>query len=281
MQRSPRHFQLLRPISFLEAGQPESQRVEIPAHDPSRPAVGDNQTDLASVPPFLWGLIASYGRQTAAALLHDHLSAEARHGDPATHIDRRRVADRLFGVALRYSGISLLRMLIMRSFVSVQKFVEFRPWQAYAMIGHAALGIAFVYAMVGVVSGSWTTPVGSSVWMLVLVLLPAATTLAWWRDSVTMIVVVYAGQSSPPSSWVRRSRSSCCSWRRASSGCWRVCAAPLPLSGPPSSPGAGRKHLGRAVRPRSRRCSGRAPLRWKRQAREHPCRGRAPWCRSA
>jgi hypothetical protein len=193
VQRSPRHFQLLRPISFLEAGQSESQRVEIPAHDPDRPAVGDNQTDLASVPPFLWGLIASYGRQTAAALLHDHLSAEARHGDTATRIERRRGADRLFGVALLDSGISLLRMLIMRSFVSVQKYVEFRRWQGYAMIGHAVLAVAFVYAVIGVVLGLWTTPVGSSAWMLLLILLPAVTTVAWWRDAVTMVVIVYAG----------------------------------------------------------------------------------------
>lgn len=193
VQRSPRHFQLLRPISFLEAGQPESQRVEIPAHDPDRPAVGDNQTDLASVPPFLWGFIASYGRQTAPALLHDRLSAEARRGDPATRIDRRRVADRLFGAAVLDSGISLLRMLVMRSFVSVQKFVEFRRWQARAMVGHAVLGVAFVYAMIGVASGLWTLPIGSSPWMLVLVLLPGATMAVWWRDAVTMIVIVYAG----------------------------------------------------------------------------------------
>ena len=198
VQRSPRHFQLLRPISFLEAGRPESQRIEIPAHDPDRPAVGDNQTDLASVPPFLWGLIASYGRQTAAALLHDHLSAEARHGDPATRIDRRRVADRLFGAALLDSGISLLRMLIMRSFVSVQKYVEFRRWQASAMIGHAVLAVAFVYALVGAVAGLWTTPLGTSPWLLLLVLLPAVTAVAWWRDAVTMIVIVYAGAVFAP-----------------------------------------------------------------------------------
>src|SRR6185312_2248520 len=113
VQRSPRHFQLLRPISFLEAGRPESQRIVVPAHDPELPAVGDNQTDLASVPPFLWGLVASYGRQTAAALLHDHLSDVARHGDPTMRIRRRREADRLFGVALLDSGISILRTLIM------------------------------------------------------------------------------------------------------------------------------------------------------------------------
>lgn len=198
VQRSPRHFQLLRPISFLAAGRPESQRVEIPAHDPDRPAVGDNQTDLASVPPFLWGLIASYGRQTASALLHDYLSTEARRGDPATRIDRRRIADRLFGAALLDSGISLLRVLVMQSFVSVQKFVEFRRGQACAMIVHAVLGIAFVYAVIGVASGLWALPVVSSPWLSVLVLLPAATMVLWWSDVVAMIVIVYAGAVFAP-----------------------------------------------------------------------------------
>jgi len=198
LQRSPRHFQLLRPISFLEAGRPESQRIVVPAHDPALPAVGDNQTDLASVPPFLWGLVASYGRQTAAALLHDHLSDEARHGDPATRIPRRREADRLFGVALLDSGISILRTLIMRSFVSVQKYVEFRRWQAYAMIAHAALAVAAIYAVIGAVVGVWTTFLGSSPWVLLLVLLPAVTTVVWWRDAITMLVVVYAGAVFAP-----------------------------------------------------------------------------------
>ena len=70
-QRLPRCFQLARSISFLEAGRPETERVRVPAHDIDAPAVGDNATDLASVPTFLWGLIASYGRQTSAALLHE------------------------------------------------------------------------------------------------------------------------------------------------------------------------------------------------------------------
>jgi hypothetical protein len=30
-------------------------------------------TDLASVPPFLWGVIASYGHHTLPAILHDVL----------------------------------------------------------------------------------------------------------------------------------------------------------------------------------------------------------------
>lgn len=193
VQRSPRHFQLLRPISFLAAGRPEQERVTIPAHDVDRPAVGDNQTDLASVPTFLWGLIASYGRQTSAALLHDHLSAQARHGNPATRVRRQRDADRLFGVALIESGIPVLRASIMTSFVSIEKFVEFRRWQAYLMVVHVAVGIAFIYAAVGLVVGLWTPAVIFGPWMLVLFLAPAVSTVFWLRDATAMLVIIHAG----------------------------------------------------------------------------------------
>lgn len=41
--------------------------IEVPIH----PNEFADSTDLASVPPLLWGLLPSYGRQLRAALLHD------------------------------------------------------------------------------------------------------------------------------------------------------------------------------------------------------------------
>lgn len=193
VQRSPRLFQLLRPISFLEAGRPESQRVRVPAHDIDKPAVGDNATDLASVPTFLWGLIASYGRQTGAALLHDHLSGEARLSDPADGIRLRRVADRLFGVALQESGVPRLRAWIMRSWVGIEKFGEFRPWQGRLMVAHVVLGVLSIYAAIAIAVGWW-----SPLWMLVLLFLPAVSTVLWWRDALAMVVIIYTGAVLSP-----------------------------------------------------------------------------------
>jgi hypothetical protein len=193
VQRSPRCFQLLRPISFLEAGRPEAERVRVPAHDVDKPAVGDNATDLASVPTFLWGLIASYGRQTSAALLHDHLSDEARRGDPADGIRLRRVADRLFGVALVESGVPRLRAWIMRSYVSIEKFAEFRRWQVLLMVVHVALAVLSIYAAIGIAVGWW-----SPWWSLGLVLAPAVSSALWGRDAVAMLIIISTGAVFAP-----------------------------------------------------------------------------------
>lgn len=195
VQRTPRLFQLVRPISFLEAGRPETERVRVPAHEIDAPPVGANATDLASVPTFLWGLIASYGRQTSAALLHDYLSGKARRGDPPTGIRRRREADRLFGVALVESGVPRLRARIMRSYVSIEKFAEFRRWQALLMVAHAVLGVLSIYAAIGMAFGWYP---GAPWWMLVFLLAPAASSVLWWRDAPAMLVITYTGAVLTP-----------------------------------------------------------------------------------
>ncbi len=53
------------------------------------------ETDLASVPWSLWWLVASYGRHTRAALVHDSLI-----GDDAAKIVERKYADWVFLTAL-------------------------------------------------------------------------------------------------------------------------------------------------------------------------------------
>src|SRR5262245_54135597 len=47
---------------------PDPDMVEPPVH---------GVTDLASVPMWMWSFIASYGRQSAPAILHDELSLDA------------------------------------------------------------------------------------------------------------------------------------------------------------------------------------------------------------
>jgi hypothetical protein len=54
-------------------------------------------TDLASVPSFMWWLVASYGNHTMAALLHDALIVGSNEQPPVL----RTTADRLFLRALR------------------------------------------------------------------------------------------------------------------------------------------------------------------------------------
>lgn len=69
---------------------------------PEDRVAADRETDLASVPPFLWGLIASYGTHTMPAILHDVQWDSARATADARHraLLRRR-ADALFRKTLR------------------------------------------------------------------------------------------------------------------------------------------------------------------------------------
>ncbi len=184
VQRAPGTFQLTRSFTFLESGRPESERIVIRAHDETRPAKGSNATDLASVPPFLWGLISSHGRQTAAALLHDQLWWEALNPDAEVWIRQRREADRLFAVALRESGTTWMRTQLLVAAVTLERYWGPRPSRTVAMALHALLGVAAVWVGILGLLGWWS---------LLLLVLPALTVLIWRHDAFPMGVLVYAG----------------------------------------------------------------------------------------
>lgn len=96
----------------------------VPAQTGSLGAPG-NTTDLASVPGFLWGILAPYGRQLRPALLHDHrcavadgvLAEDAENRDAAgrpippgrSRVRVRMEADDLFREALRSEGVGPAR----------------------------------------------------------------------------------------------------------------------------------------------------------------------------
>jgi hypothetical protein len=185
VQRAPGTFQLARPFTFLESGRPESERIVVRAHDESRPAKGSNASDLASVPPFLWGLIASHGRQTAPALLHDQLWWEALNPDPDVWIEKRREADRLFRVALRESGSTPLRTALLCAAVTFERYWGPRRWQTVAMAAHAVLGVVAI----------WVGLLGVLGWPGLVLLTVAAFSALLWRKDVgpAMAVLIGAG----------------------------------------------------------------------------------------
>ncbi len=119
------YFQLRRPIGFREeAGQ---EVLWAPAHTPTDDPVAGNRTDLASVPWPLWGFIASYGRQSAPAILHDHQRTETTRMRQANLMSRADALaqaaedDRIFRVGLRQQKVPLLRAWLMWAFVSVER----------------------------------------------------------------------------------------------------------------------------------------------------------------
>jgi hypothetical protein len=183
LQRDAVRFQLLTGFDYLDPT--TGERYTVPADDPSRPpdADGGNATDLASVPRFLWGLIPSYGLQTRAAVLHDHLVDLARRTGGADGARSHRRADLVFRTALVESGVPLFRAVVMWCGVCLYRYVVIRygVLRAIAGTGLLALGVGAIAA--ALVLGLTVSPV----WALLAVLPPALAPLA--RDDAAYFAV--------------------------------------------------------------------------------------------
>jgi Protein of unknown function (DUF1353) len=129
---------------------------------PPNPSGG--KTDIASVPWFMWWLVASYGNHTKAALLHDALVV-----DKGTPPVPRTMADRLFLTALREPG---------------QKTGAFRHWLMWAAV--AAFG-TMPRALAAVFVGSLV-----AVWGLLGAALAWAWAPAIWPQSLVWQIAVVA-----------------------------------------------------------------------------------------
>jgi hypothetical protein len=86
-----KRFLLLRGFSYTD---PDGERHHVTPE-------GVGKTDLASVPSILWWFVASYGRQTRAALVHDQLIDQIERND-ADWVFRRALADSGIGWARRW-----------------------------------------------------------------------------------------------------------------------------------------------------------------------------------
>jgi hypothetical protein len=172
-------FQLLRGF-YYEDPADRNARIPVPAHDTTSPATGGNATDLASVPPLLWGLIASYGLHTRAALMHDKLCVDAHSVPTWRNAFRvRREADRLFRVALRESHVPWVRRWLMWAAVSVGRyFSHVRP-----------LGILLVLHLLATVTVWVAAPfLLDGFWLVVAILVPLLLLLLWGRDAAVITV---------------------------------------------------------------------------------------------
>ena len=143
-------------------------------------------TDLASVPPFLWGLVASYGRQTLPAILHDTLSHRADHAPAGQGGAVRRDADLRFRRALVESGVTVLRARTMWTAVALDRWARFGMPLALLLFAQAILSIAAI--VVGVVLEG----LGHPVW-LVLLAAPAVLAAPWGRDAELVLCAAYLG----------------------------------------------------------------------------------------
>jgi hypothetical protein len=183
-------FQLETGFAWIDPR--DGSRTEVPAHDVTRPATDPhNSTDLASVPAFLWGLVASYGHQTLPAILHDALSDRADEAPPTEQFAMRRAADDAFRVALRESGVTTLRATTMWATVSMQRYLRFRLPLGVLLVAQVVLGALAVIA--AVVLGILGHP-----WLLLIALAPALLALAWGRTAPLVLAGSYLGALYSP-----------------------------------------------------------------------------------
>ncbi|WP_168916237.1 DUF1353 domain-containing protein [Microcella flavibacter] len=189
LYRMGREFQVTRPFAYRD---PRDGVVTlVPAHDTARPPTSGNSTDFASVPPFLWGLIANYGPQTLPAILHDAMVEQARRAPEPERLARRRVADDLFRLALVDNGIHLLRARVMWAAVGLESRWRHGGLGGRILIAQVALGaLALIAAVVlGILLTPW--------WMLGLAL--PATLAPLQRTSAPLVVAAtYLGALYAP-----------------------------------------------------------------------------------
>ncbi|TQO20824.1 uncharacterized protein DUF1353 [Rhodoglobus vestalii] len=165
--------------------------LEIPAHNPQLPPTDGNGTDFASVPPFLWGLIASYGTQTLPAILHDALANQARLVPAAQRLDLRRIADETFRVALVESGLHQMRARVMWAAVGMERYARYAGALGAAIIAQLSIGVLLVMGSVAL--GILAHPL----WLL-LALAPALAAALWGKNMDLVVTATYLGALYAP-----------------------------------------------------------------------------------
>jgi len=184
-------FKLLTPFRYIS---PDGKEYRVPRHSDS----GNDTTDLASVPPLLWGLLPSYGRQLRAALLHDHLC------DTAKNYSERRTADQMFFLAMRDKGDETLtdlqnrvpwfRSRVFWAGVCFGRYWRYRRFRAALMTLHLVAGVVAVYAFCHILPRAWFTavypadrgewpPTYAATFAALLVL-----SLAWGKDAGVLLI---------------------------------------------------------------------------------------------
>ena len=170
----------------------DSDRVlTIPAHDFSLPPGEGNSTDFASVPPFLWGLIASFGKQTLPAILHDSLTTVAQLAPADQRLELRRTADEYFRISLIDSGMHQLRARGMWASVGMERYVRFAGRLGVAIIAQLSIGVLAIIAAVAL------GIVAHPLWLL-LALVPAIAALAWGKNMDLVLAASYLGALYAP-----------------------------------------------------------------------------------
>jgi hypothetical protein len=138
-QVAPNVFQLMEPFAY-QLPRSDGGPYEVPEHDLTSSPEKGNSTDLASVPYLFWWFVASHGRHTRAALLHDHLV------DLPQNKVKRRDADTAFRLALEESDVPWFRRWLMWTAVSLATNAKSAWGKAYVTVFVVFL-LAFAFGL--------------------------------------------------------------------------------------------------------------------------------------
>lgn len=116
-------FTLLTPLVYRD----RATTITVPAPCP---------TDFASIPPWLWGILAPYGKQTLPAILHDYLCDQVSTDPTDNWWDKRKAADETFRRALQDQAnapapggdrsVSRVRATLFWAGVSLDRYKKYR-----------------------------------------------------------------------------------------------------------------------------------------------------------
>lgn len=189
-------FELLTPFAYESK---EHIVVEVPTH----PNDCAGWTDLASVPPLLWGLLPSYGRQLRAALLHDRLcdrvNRDVAGGQEArAAYSCRRWADSTFFEAMRDAGngseedikkrVGWFRSKLFWAGVSFGRYWKFRKIRSALLTAHVLAGVLSVDLLVRLPPLPWLADMmpwnglQDASTLVVTWLVAVVGAVVWWRD---------------------------------------------------------------------------------------------------
>jgi hypothetical protein len=219
--RSPR-WQVRTPYGYVAK---DGRYFVIPAQTGNVGTRG-NSTDLASVPSFLWGILAPYGRQLRPALLHDHrcdvadgvIAEDADNRDAAggpvpagrTPVQIRTEADDLFREALRSEGVGPVRSRLFWTGVCFGRFFSYaRVWAIVLAAVVSATAVVGLHALTVAVGGGpprvdgWLSDGGF--WWVMLGLAVGLALLRRWvlmltvpLSLVTIVACLSAARSDAP-----------------------------------------------------------------------------------
>lgn len=142
------------------------------------------ETDLASVPSFLWWFVASYGRHTLPAVMHDHLVVKGMS------FRDRSEADRLFLEALEDRHIGWWRRRIIWSAVTFATLFRC-AWPLFLLSVLQVLAGLFALTV-----PLWSSAFGISPWLWTA--LPILASLLWWTRAPAIALATYVGPFLAP-----------------------------------------------------------------------------------